>query len=278
MKLSIVVVNWNSTDLMRGLMTSIRETVDLPDFETIVVDNASVDFDEAAFRAEYPEAMVLAQKSNLGYAKGNNIGIKAAKGEYILLLNPDIVLKEGAVEKTLAYMEENPNVAAAAAKLIRPDGTTDMSLRSFPYPLGVFFEYTGLAKVFQRSRFFASYRMRYFDYDREIEVDQPMASYLMLRRSVLDEVGLFDEDFPIFFNDVDLMWRIKKAGCSVRFLPAAEAVHLGGGSTKRAPRKEMARESHLSLLRFYEKHFTRRAYLFARLCVGITLRLKGIKL
>ncbi|MBP5737960.1 MAG: glycosyltransferase family 2 protein [Abditibacteriota bacterium] len=278
MKLSIVVVNWNSTDLMRGLMTSVRETVNVPDLEIIAVDNASADFDESSFKAQYPEVTVLAQRSNLGYAEGNNIGIRAAKGEYILLLNPDIALKEGAVEKTLAYMEKNPNAAAAAAKLVRPDGVTDMSLRSFPYPLGVFFEYTGLAKLFRKSRFFASYRMRYFDYDEEIEVDQPMASYLMLRRSVLDEVGLFDRDFPIFFNDVDLMWRIKKAGRSVRFLPEAEAVHLGGGSTKRAPRKEMIRESHLSLLRFYEKHFSRRAYLFARLCVGITLKLKGIKL
>ena len=153
MFLSVVVVNWNSTDMLRTLADSLRETAAEVEHETIVVDNNSEDFDEASFKTDYPEIKVIAEKENLGYAAGNNVGIKASKGKYILLLNPDIVLKPKAVEYTLRYMEENPNTAAAAVKLVKPEGSVDMSLRSFPYPLGVFSSTPARRNSFRKADF-----------------------------------------------------------------------------------------------------------------------------
>ena len=167
-------------------------------------------------------------------------------------------------------MEAHPRAAAAGAKLVRPDGTIDRSVRGFPYPWPLACEFLGLARL---CKCFGGYRMTGFAYDTPAQVDQPMGSCLMLRREAVDAVGPFDLQFPIFFNEVDWLYRAKLSGWEVYFTPDATFVHHGAASTRQVDRRKMVRESHESLIRFYAKHFKGKmpaaAYYFVVSCIGL---------
>lgn len=255
MRLSVVIVNWNTSELLDALLDSIREHPPAFEHEVIVVDNASSDFDPASFSSRHKDTKLIRNASNLGYAEGNNQGIQASSGDFILLLNPDTRVTAGAIDALVRFMESHPDAAAAGPKLVRPDGSTDRSVRGFPYPASIAWEFLGVAKLFPRSRIFAAYRMGWFDYTETAEVDQPMGSCLIVSRTAIEDVGLLDTDFPIFFNDVDWLYRAKRKGYKVYFTPDATVVHHGGASTSQVSRRIMIRESHKSLIRFYEKHF-----------------------
>jgi len=152
------------------------------------------------------------------------------------------------------FMCQHERAGALGCKLILPDGSVQQSCRTFPTPDVLLWEATGLRRLLRRSRRFGRYRMGHWDYDDVREVDQPMASCLMLRRKALDEVGHFDERFPIYFNDVDLCLRLKQAGWRIFFTPHATALHHHGQSTRQAPAR-MITESHRSLAAFYRKHY-----------------------
>lgn len=258
MRLSIVIVNWNTSELLSACLQSICNFPPNGDYEIIVVDNNSWDLDADAFCEHHPGIRLIRNRENVGYARGNNQAIEQARGDYVLLLNPDTEVTEGAIETLLQFVEAHGDAGAAAPKLIRPDGTIDRSVRSFPYPGPIAWEYLRLAHLFPRSRRFGAYRMTWFGYDQTIEVDQPMGSALVLNRRALDQIGFFDESFPIFFNEVDLLYRAKENGWKVYFVHSATMIHHGGASTKQARRMMMLAESHKSLLRFYAKHFDRR--------------------
>ena len=264
MRLSICIVNWNTSGLLVECLRSIHSSV-LP-LEVILVDNASADFDPDVIIREFPNALLIRNERNEGYAHANNQAIARASGEHVLLLNPDTALHEGALDALVRFMDEHPDAGAAGCKLVRPDGTVDRSCRSFPTPLAVAFEYLGLSRLFPKSRFFGRYRMTWLNYDETVEVDQPMASCLIARREVFSQVGPFDEELPIFFNDVDWCFRAKQAGWKIYFTPNAIVTHHGGASTKQVKR-EMIEESHRSLVRYYDKHYRGLANLSARLMV-----------
>jgi hypothetical protein len=257
MRLSVVIVNWNTSKLLDALLESVAKWPPPFEHEVVVVDNASDDFDAAAFSARHPGVKLIANTTNAGYAEGNNQGISASGGDYALLLNPDTEVTEGALGHLVEFMQSHPDAAAAGAKLVRPDGTVDRSVRSFPYPGPIAWEFMGLARLFPGSRVFGRYRMTWFNYDEVARVDQPMGSCLILSREAIDRIGTFDTRFPIFFNEVDWLYRAKQAGYNVYFTPGATVIHHGAASTKQAGRRAMVRESHDSLVRFYEKHFRR---------------------
>lgn len=281
MRLSVVIVNWNTTGLLQALLQSLRRYPPQSDYEILVVDNASDDFDPKALRLEFPNVKLIVNSFNAGYALGNNQAFESAQGEYLLLLNPDTEVTNGALDFLVNFMDTHSDAAAVGAKLLRPDGSVDRSLRSFPYPGPIAWEYTGLSKIFPNSKTFAAYRMTYFGYNEIAEVDQPMGSCLMLRRSVIEEIGSFDTDFPIFFNEVDWLYRAKEAGYKVFFVPDAVVIHHGGSSTRQVNRRKMMRESHDSLLKFYEKHFRGRmsapAYFFATACIKLSAKIRCSK-
>jgi GT2 family glycosyltransferase len=254
MRLSISIVNWNTTDLLRRCLRSIRDNAPEGQVEVIVVDNASSDFDERSIREEFPDVIVIANNKNTGYAHGNNQALDAATGDYVLLLNPDTEVKPGAIQALIDFMESHPNAAATGARLVRPDGAIDQCCRGFPAPLSVASEYLGLSRLFPRSRVFGAYRMTFFAFDRVAEVDQVMGSCMMLSGKAINSIGKMDEDFPIFFNEVDWCYRAKAAGWKIYFTPDAEVTHLGGQSTKQV-KGAMRLESMRSLRRFYEKHY-----------------------
>ncbi len=252
--LSVCILNWNTRDHLGRCLDSLREHPGGLELQTIVVDNASRDGSPDLVRERFPEAELVANDQNLFYAAGNNQAIARATAPHVLLLNPDIVVTPGALGALLACAGRHPRAGAVAPKLLYPDGRLQASCRTFPTPDIVLYEALGLSRLFPRSRRFGKYRMTWWAYDDEGPVDQPMASALMLRREALDEVGVFDEAFPMFFNDVDLCKRLWDAGWEVWFTPTATMIHEHGAATSKVPLR-MALESHRSQVRFYCKHY-----------------------
>ncbi|MGB2805152.1 MAG: glycosyltransferase family 2 protein, partial [Candidatus Zixiibacteriota bacterium] len=174
-------------------------------------------------------------------------------GRYVLLLNPDTQLTENSLSSMYEFMERDPRAGALGPKLLNPDRSIQPSCREFPRFSTLTWEFTGLSRFFPTSKIFGGWRMGYFDFDRPREVDQPMGSCLMLKKTTLDEVGLFDEEFSMFFNDVDLCYRIKNAGWKIYFHPDAQVIHHKGASTRKVKRK-MIWLSHLAFYKFFRKH------------------------
>ena len=246
--LSVLIVNWNTREPLRACLASLRACPATGAMETIVVDNASTDGSADMVRAEFPEAILIASGVNTGYARGNNLAFAVAKGDRLLTLNPDTEALPGTLDRALDALDRHPRAGAVAVRLVGADGETQRSVRGFPTALNV------LGDVL---RVGDAYRLRGFDYEREGPAPQPMGTFLLFRREALAAVGdplrPFDEAFPIFFNEVDLLKRMADAGWPTLYTPRASVLHHGGESTKQV-RKAMVWESHRSLVRYLRKH------------------------
>lgn len=249
---AVCIVAWRSRDLLRRCLRSVAGAPEAA--EVVVVDNASGDGTAEMVQQEFPGVRLIANESNRGFAAGNNQAIEATRAPFVLLLNPDTEVQEGALAALLDVFAEDERVGAAAPQLLLPDGRVQQSCRGFPEPIPVLAEAVGLARLFPRSKMLGAYRMRGWGHDTRREVDQPMASALALRREALDEVGPFDEDFPLYFNDVDLCYRLKEAGWKILFEPKAKVLHHHGHSTRQVRARAVV-ESHRGLIRFYRKHY-----------------------
>ncbi len=254
--LSILIVNWNTKDLLRACLASIQKHPPSVRYEVIVVDNASSDESAAVVRNEFPRVTLVDLPANTGYARGNNHGFEQARGEYILTLNPDTEFIDDSLDRAIRTLEENPAYGVLGAKQIGLKGEVQRSVRGFPSLPGIFGDVTGLGRLFPRSSL-GSYRLTAFDYTELQDAPQPMGTFLMFRRKGLEQVGdpknPFDEEFPIFFNEVDLLYRLRSRGWPCLYSPEVRILHHGGESTKLV-RKSMIWESHRSLVRFLHKH------------------------
>jgi len=250
--LSVLIVNWNTRELLRACLESLRRNPSAEPMETIVVDNASSDGSAEMVREAFPEVVLVASPVNTGYAKGNNLAFTAAQGDFLLTLNPDTEVQPGTLDTALATLREYPKAGAVSVRLQGADGRTQSSVRGFPTVAGI------LADVLKiRTGPFDSYRLAHFDYEKEGPAPQPMGTFLLFRKEALAAVGdvraPFDEGFPIFFNEVDLLERLAQAGWPAYYTPATYLLHHGGESTKQV-RKAMIWESHRSLVRYFKKH------------------------
>lgn len=282
MKLSIVIVNWNTRELLLNCLGSLRRHAPTCTHEVIVVDNASPDGSAQAVAANHPEVRLLALDHNTGYARGNNVGIESAQGEYLLTLNPDTEFEDESLDRAISKLDTRKDVAAIAVRLIGFEGETQRSVRGFPSIAGILGQITGLARRFPGSAW-DNYVQNSFDYEAEGYADQPMGTFLMFRRDALDllvqPTRPFDESFPIYFNEVDLLKRLADRGRRCWYLPDAHVRHLHGASTRQV-RRSMIWESHNSLVRYFEKHLRGVArlglpVLAAVLFVTAFLRAKG---
>lgn len=253
--LSILIVNWNTREHLERCLASIRSHAPQTPYEIVVVDNASTDGSADMVRDRYPEVNLIRCEENVGYAKGNNVAVQAAKGRRLLTLNADTEFLDDALDRAVAKLDANPSYAALGARLLFPDGSTQKSVRGFPSFRGLLGELPGVARLFP------SYRLPRFDYDKEQPAPQPMGTFLLFRKEAFQAVGPpdkpFDETFPIFFNEVDLLYRLLKAGYPCLYSPEVAVRHFGGESTKQV-RPAMIWESHRSLLRFMKKHYATR--------------------
>ena len=255
-------MSWRTRELLRSCLQSLRvalgDRMQSGAAELIVVDNASGDGTVEMVQAEFPEVRLIANEENRGYAAGNNQGLDAAHGRNVMLLNPDTEVPRAAVERLEACLEEHARVGAVAPMLVHPDGRPQLSLRGFPTPLALLGAVTGLARLAPAGSPLAAYLPRSLPAEPG-PVDQPMTSCLLFRGEALRVVGRFDETFPIFFNDVDLCWRMRQAGWEIWFVPQARVVHHGGASTRQV-RLAMLWESHRGLHRYYRKHYRGRLF------------------
>ncbi len=224
----------------------------------VVVDNASGDGTSEMVQEKFPRVELVQNSENLGYAAANNQAICASHSPLLLLLNPDTEIRPGALGALVEAFGREDRIGAVAAQLVLPDGSTQRSCRSFPEPAPVLFDALGLSRLFPRSEALGRYRMTYWDHNSYREVDQPMASALALRRAALDDAGLFDEGFPLYFNDVDLCYRLRQGGWKIVFEPRAKVLHHHGRSTSQV-RASAVIDSHRGLIRFYRKHYRRGA-------------------
>jgi GT2 family glycosyltransferase len=248
--LSAIVVTWNSAEHIGECLRSLREA--WPSAQVIVVDNASRDRTVEVLRREFPDVCLIQNTGNLGYARANNQGIERSNGEYLLFMNPDTRMREG-LEMMIDYLAAHAETGAISPQLLNSDLTIQQSCREFPTLTSLLWEFTGLSRLFPGGRWFGRWKMGYFDHRSQREVDQPMASCLLVPRRVCELVGRFDERFPMFMNDVDLCYRIKNANLSIVFFPDAKAIHLLGGSTRKA-KARMILSSHWSIYRYFKKH------------------------
>ena len=281
--ISVLIVNWNTRDLLDACLSSIDRFPGSHPLETIVVDNASTDGSAEMIRTKHPSVKLIEPGANTGYAKGNNLAIEASSGDFLLTLNPDTELFEDTLDQAIEAIERHTEAGALGAKQIFTDGSIQASVRGFPSVSGIIGDLTGLGRVFLRSAF-GTYRLADFDYEFEQPAPQPMGTFLMFRRSALEGISQqstinspYDESFPIFFNEVDLLYRMNKRGWPAYYSPKVRILHHGGEGTKQR-RKEMIWESHRSLVRYFEKHHPSPLLFMFKMLVlaGARVRARGV--
>ena len=222
-------------------------------FEVIVVDNGSTDGTCEVVEKEFPQVKLIKNGKNLGFAKANNIGIKAASGKYAALVNSDIVVRGDCIEKMTDFMEQNNSVGMAGPRILNPDRTLQVSCRHFPAVWNNLCQTLGVNKVFPKSAFVSEPLMKYWSHDTERKVDVLSGCFWVIRRAALEKVGLLDEDFFIYGEDIDWCKRFHDAGWDVKFYPGAEAVHFGGASSSNAPIRFYL-EMQKADLKYWRKH------------------------
>lgn len=272
-RLSIILINLNTHDFLRACLASMKRQLDDPTYEVILVDNGSTDGSLAMVAAEYPQVRVFPQDKNLGFTKANNIGLRAARGHYLLVLNSDTEIVDDALEKMCDYMDAHPDIGALGSQLLNTDLTVQLSCRRFPsYKTALFHRYSLMTRLFPRNRYSAEYLMTDSGHATTMEVDWVSGACLLTRRETTDQVGLLDEGFFIYAEDVDWCYRMKAAGWKVVYYPEAKVLHHIGRATRKIPYR-MTYERHRSMWRFYKKHYSRGIMLFdVATYFGIALR------
>lgn len=266
MHLSIVIVNWNTRQLLDDCLESIYRTLPRFLFSVIVIDNASSDGSTEMVRDRFPEVHLLENQENVGFAKACNQGIRlAGDAEYILLLNPDTVVLSDALQVLVDFMDDHPQVGAAGLRVIGPDGSLEQSCYVTPTLWREFVRLFHLGRIFPNS----AYRMDGWDTDTPCRVDIIQGDCLLLRKATLDEVGLLDERFFIYSEDFDLCYRLQLANWLLYWVPQAQVVHYGGQSTGQAS-AEMFLKLYQSKLLYFRKHHGHAAALVYKVLLYVT--------
>ncbi len=211
MDLTVVILNWNTRDLLRNSLESLlgpRKATSKIAMQVIVVDNASEDDSREMVRSEFPDVLLITNPRNTGFGSGNNLALPSCKGRYVMFLNSDTVVNECAMDRLVAYADSNPDIGVVGPKLLNGDGSLQYSCRTYPNLGTGFFRNTPLGRLFPGNHFTNDYLMTSYDHAAPRDVDWVSGAALMMRKSVIDEIGAFDEDYYMFCEDVDLCWRV----------------------------------------------------------------------
>lgn len=293
--LSIIVLNYNTRELLKKCLESIRRAwKDGFVIEVIVVDNASKDGSAQMIEKEFTEVILVKSKKNLGFSAGNNLGIPKTKGEYVLFLNPDTVVSPETLREMLKFMQQNPEVGASTCRVELPNGRLDeASHRGFPTPWRAFCHFSGLAKFFPRSRIFTGYTLGHLPLDRIHEIDSGTGAFLLVRRKAGRQIaclpasrgeparqGWWDEDYFWYGEDLDFCYRLKERGWKIMFVPTTKILHYRGvasgmkkhtrgiSTATRETRRRATRASIEAMRIFYKKHYLSK---YPRLITWVTL-------
>jgi GT2 family glycosyltransferase len=229
---SVIVVSFNTRDLLRECLSTLRREARGLSYETIVVDNASRDGSADMAAAEFPEMRIIRSKINLGFAAANNLAFKVTRGRYVVLLNSDAFLRPNALRDSIARMDSNPRAGLAGGRLVGRDGSFQPSARMYPSLFNNFLTMSGLAANYPHSRLLGRMDRTWADPLQPAQVDWVPGAYSIIRRSVLDRIGFFDERFFLYYEEVDLCRRIKAAKHEIWYWPDIVVEHIGGESAK----------------------------------------------
>ena len=256
MKLSVVIVNYNVKHFLEQVLHSVRKAAQGLSVEVFVVDNNSVDGSVEVVQQKFPEVTLIANKENLGFSAANNQAIRLSKGEYVLLLNPDTIVEEDTFKKVIDFMDTHPDAGAMGVKMIDGKGKfLPESKRGLPTPQVAFYKVFGLSKLFPKSKLFGKYHLGYLDKEETHEVDVLSGAFMLLRKKVLDEIGLLDETFFMYGEDIDLSYRVTQAGYKNYYYPGSTIIHYKGESTKRRSANYVF-VFYRAMIIFAKKHYT----------------------
>jgi len=283
--LGIVIVNWNTRELLEKCLRTVYASEGDFSYNVVVVDNASTDGSADMVRERFPQAQLIASPTNDGFPRGNNQGLRLlgfrgvgrveqGAPRYALLLNPDTEVPPTALGRMIQFMDARPEVGVAGPKLIMAGGQLDVACRrGFPTPAVSFYHFSGLARVFPHNPRFARYNMTFADPDQDLEVDSVVGAYMQVRRECIEAVGLMDEAFFMYAEDLDWAYRIKDAGWRVWYHAAVTVYHHKRAASQKSARAQF--EFWRAMLIFYRKHYRRRTPFWLHGPILLALLFKG---
>lgn len=267
MDLSVIILSYNTRQLLRSCLKTVFNSKTDYKFEVLVPDNGSTDRSQEMVRQEFPQVKLVENHANLGFAKGNNVALRLAQGRYWLLLNSDTEVNAETFDLSIKYMDAHPDVGAMGCKVLLQNGELDKAARrKFPNPVNAFLRLFGMSKL-------SDYNIT-TPIDQEVEVDAVVGAYMTVPKSVIDKVGLLDEEYFMYGEDLDWCWRIKEAGFKIMYYPTPSILHLKSASSKKIAFK-VIRWAHAAMKIFYRKHYSQKHnWLFNQfIYLGINLRM-----
>lgn len=270
---SVVIVHYRTPRLLERCLDSLRRS-EGPSLEVFVIDNASPQFEPDDYSGILPDARIIRNPTNVGFAVASNQGLRAARGSYLLLLNPDAFVNPDSIRLMAEYLDAHPDVGCVTCRVELENGDLDPACRRmFPTPERALYRMTLLSRLFPRSRRFGQYNLTYLDEWQETEIDQPCGAFLMLRREIREEVGLLDERYFLYGEDTDWAFRIKQAGWRIMYVPTATATHTKRASSRKC-RADSIRHFYRAMRTFYDDYY-RETYpppVTAAVMLAITIR------
>ncbi|PIU03204.1 glycosyl transferase family 2 [Candidatus Shapirobacteria bacterium CG08_land_8_20_14_0_20_39_18] len=272
MDLSVLIVNFNTKELLQRCLESINNSEkESYQFEVIVVDNASSDQSAEMIKKKFPNVNLISSKKNLGFAAGNNLGIKMAVGEYVLLLNPDTEIEINTFKIMIDYLKSNPKVGAATCRVELKNGKLDDAChRGFPTPWNAFCHFSGISQLFPNSCFLNGYHLGYQNLDKIHEIDSCAGAFLLVRKEIGDSINWLDEDYFWYGEDLDFCYRVKQKGWKIMYVPIIKILHWKGASSgirqesknisnaSLETRKKAVMASTQAMRLFYQKHYLKK--------------------
>jgi GT2 family glycosyltransferase len=260
---SIIIVNWNAKDLLARCLRCVQATAHQVSYEIIVIDNASTDDSPAMVRRDFAAVRLIENRENVGFARANNQGMMMAQGRYYLLLNSDAFVEENTIDGMVAFMDAHPQAGVGGCRLLYEDRSLQPSCYAFPTLKTEFYTALQLDKLLAKSPEFGQFLMTYWDFNDMRPVDVIMGAFMLVRREAAQQVGLFDEGYFMYSEEVDWCYRFRQAGWITLYNPAVQAVHVWGGSSQQM-RTEMFLQMHRSKIRFFREHYGRASALMLK--------------
>ncbi len=275
MRLSVVFLSYNTRDLTRQALSAVLAAAEGLEVEIFVVDNASADGSADMVAEEFPEVELICNAANVGFAAGNNVALRQVAGEYALLINTDTIVRRDALRTMVEFLDAHPQAGACGCKILDPDGTLQLdSRRGFPTPLAAFCKMSGLSRLFPKHPLIARYHMTYLDPEQTAEVEVLSGSCMMVRKAAMDQVGLLDESYFMYGEDIDWCYRFHQAGWKIYYVPTTAIIHFRGESGRGTPLKILYRKSQAMSI-FVDKHMARRYRFFPLWLLQVGIALHG---
>ncbi|HDI52105.1 MAG TPA: glycosyltransferase [Bacteroidetes bacterium] len=272
--LSIILVSFNVKNFLEQALRSIQKATGQLSCEVIVVDNASQDGSVELVRSKFPEVQLIANDTNRGFARANNQAFRIARGKFIALVNPDVLVQEDTFQTLLDFLRSHPEAGMVGCKILNPDGTLQLACRrSIPTPWVAFTKLIGLSYLFPKSKIFGRYNLTYLDADAITEVEAVSGSFMIVRRKVVEDVGYLDDAFFLYGEDLDWCYRIRKKGWKIYYVPTTKIIHYKGASSQKGGFDSLLL-FYQAMLLFVRKHFRGRYLFFTQwfLVAGIAIR------